>query len=76
MQRKKDYKKIRKFLIRQTYSNDMNNQASNKLQNMSFNDFLVEVGMLEDEKSLDQLSVIEIEKARKRYLNALSVSII
>ena len=70
-QRKTDYKKIRKFLIRQTNSDE----AWENLKSMSFNKFLVEVGMLDVEKSFEQCSTEDIKKAKKRYLNALEVSI-
>jgi hypothetical protein len=42
---------------------------------MSFNEFLVEVGMLEEDKPFNQCSEQDIKLARKRYLEALSVSV-
>ena len=74
-QRKKDYKKISKYLIRQTYSENTDCEARAKLEKMSFNEFLVDVGMLKEDKPFDRCSEQEIKEARQRYLDALSVSI-
>ena len=74
-QRKKDYKKIRKYLIRQTCSENLDNEAWLKLQKMSFNEFLVEVGMVNEDKPIERCSEEEIKIARQRYLDALSVGI-
>ena len=74
-QRKKDYKKIRKYLIRQTNSEDKDCESKIKLEKMSFEEFLVDVGMLKEDKPLDICSEQDIKDARQRYLDALSVSV-
>ena len=73
--RKNDYRKIRKYLIRQTCSENNDSEAWEKLKKMSFNEFLVEVGMLIEDKPLIKCSVQEIKQARQRYIEALSVSV-
>ena len=42
---------------------------------MSFNEYVVDVGMLKDDKPFDKCSEQEIKEARQRYLDALSISI-
>ena len=73
--RKMDYRKIRKYLIRQTCSENNDSESWEKLRKMSFNEFLVEVGMLLEYKVFDKCSSQELKQAKKRYLEALSVSV-
>ena len=42
---------------------------------MSFNQFLVEVGMVEEDKPFEKCAEQDIKTARQRYLNCLSVSV-
>jgi hypothetical protein len=74
-QRKKDFKKIRKYLIRQTNSEVKDCESRIRLEKMSFNEFLVDVGMLQEDKTIYECSEQDIKDARQRYLNALSVSV-
>ena len=71
--KKRDYRKIRKYLIRQTQ--DKTSDSWHKLFQLSFNECLVEVGMLEEDKDYEQCTADEIKMAKQRYLDALSVSI-
>ena len=73
--RKIDYRKIRKYLIRQTCPENNNCEAWDKLKRMSFNEFLADVGMLIEDKPIHKCSVQEIKQARQRYLEALSLSV-
>ena len=78
LQRRKDLLKIKKFLIRQTYSeNGSFQECSNfkDLTNLTFMQFLFEVGMFETDKKLKQCSKNEKAKAYERYINAISASI-
>ncbi len=73
---KADYKKIRKFLIRQTgygLGKRQDNESWKKFSSWTFTDFLVEVGMFEKHANVD--SQIEIQKAIKRYEKAISACI-
>ena len=75
-QRKEDLKKIRKFLVRQTFSeNGSINEATKEMEKWTFLKFLYEVGMFECDKSLENYSDSEKHNALKRYLNALSASV-
>ena len=65
---KYDYKRIKKYLLRITNGDKFKESESWKsFRNLSFNQFLYEVGML-DEKDLLGNRII---KAKERYLNAL-----
>ena len=73
---KSDYKKIRKFLIRQTGYNQGkrdDNESWKKFRSWSFSKFLVELGMFD--KYANTNDSIEVEKAYQRYKTALSASI-
>ena len=76
-QRKLDLKKIKKFLIRQTHNEnlDADPEKMNKLKTLSFWDFLYEVGMFSKDKPICGFSTTEKEDAKRKYLNALSVSV-
>ena len=76
--RKQDLQKIRKYLIRQTYTEDSpigETAAFSLFKNFSFIQFLHEVGMFELDKKLEHYSEKEKEAAYERYMNALSASI-
>ena len=67
---KKDYQKVRKYLLRLTHAETFKESEEwKKFKKMTFEDFLFEVGMFRDERTRDD--PIEIEQARKRYLTAL-----
>ena len=75
-QRKADYRKIKKFLIRQTTTE--NNEETEELKSfneMTFLQYLFEVGMFENDKPIEKLTESEKDEAYRRYLNALSVSV-
>ena len=76
-QRKKDYNKIKKYLIRQTFTEkDTEESESHKyMKSLSFLQFLHEVGMFETQRKLVRYSLKEKEAAYKKYINALSVSV-
>ena len=76
LQRKKDFKKIRKFLIRQTgvgQGKREENQLWSKFKSLSFNQYLREVGMFSDFADMEDSN--KVEKAKKRYIDALTVGI-
>ena len=75
--RKMDLKKIKKYLIRQTFTENTQEDRSNinHFENLSFNEFLHEVGMFTADKSLQEYSEREKNDAYERYINALSASI-
>ena len=75
--RRKDLQKISKFLIRQTYTdqNIQDLQSWINLQRMDFWQFLYEAGMFETDKLLSEFTVDEKQKARERYVNAVSASV-
>ena len=75
--KKADLNKIVKFLLRQTYTDRKLDDLSSwkQLKELNFWQFLFEVGMFEGNKSLDNYSEIEREKARSRYLDAISASV-
>ena len=76
--RKKDLLKIKKFLIRKTHSEDSSLGESFELQqfnNLSFIQFLHEVGMFSEDKSLERYTNKEKNLAYERYMRALSASI-
>jgi hypothetical protein len=75
-QRRKDLKKIKKYLIRQSYSQYSSVEDTpqfQKLRSQTFMEFLYEVGMF----NTDKLIYTSMEKtaAYQRYVNALSSSI-
>ena len=75
-QRKSDLKKIRKFLIRQTYcENKEETENFDDFCKITFLEFLFEVGMFKDEKKFESISEDEKDEAYQRYLNALSASV-
>ena len=77
-QRKNDLKKIKKFLIRQTYSEISTLDESSDfkyLKGLTFIEFLFEVGMFEKDKSIEEYSLKEKREAYDRYTNALSASV-
>ena len=75
-QRKTDLRKIKKYLIRQTYrENNEESERTKSFKKMSFIQFLYEVGMFLSEKQIEDYSESEKEAAYIRYINALSASI-
>ena len=69
-QAKKDYKKIRKYLLRLTHAEDF--KESDKWKcfiKLTFNEFLYEIGMVEDGKDSNDMKAVE--KAKERYTNTL-----
>ena len=75
-QRRNDLKKIKKYLIRQSYSETPEESSDLQyLKLLSFIEFLHEVGMFEKEKSLTEYSRKEKLDAYHRYINALSTSV-
>ena len=73
--RKLDLRKIRKFLLRQTYGHQEDSLSWNKLKSLDFWQFLFEVGMFEVEKTFENYTESDKQKAKTRYLNALAASI-
>ena len=74
--RKADLKKIKKFLIRETYSeDDKESERFKAFKKTSFMQFLLNVGMFEDDKEIGDYSEIENQSAYQRYINALSLSV-
>ena len=73
--RRQDLRKIRKFLLRQSYGHEENSDSWSKLKSLDFWKFLYEVGMFEDGKEFVQYTDAERQEARRRYLNAISVGI-
>ena len=76
-ERKKDLDKIRKFLIRQTFTDQDINQLESweKMQKMNFWDYLYHAGMFDENKSLIDCSDEDRKKAKERYTNAISASV-
>ena len=73
---KKDYKKIRRFLIRQTGYNlgkREDNENWKEFSSWSFKRFLVELGMFEDNVDIDDMTAYH--RANKRYEKALSAGV-
>ena len=64
--RSKNLKKITKYLIRQTYSGQENNneETLDSLKEMSFLDFIYQAGMFHEEKPLSQYSPEETKSAK------------
>ena len=73
---KRDLNKIIKYLIRQTFNERNNNYSDmSRLKNLSFAEFLYEVGMVKENKFFEYLTSDEICTAKERYLKALSASV-
>ena len=74
-QRKSDYKKIRKTLIRDITSDGKReeNEQWSRLQQMTYDEYLDHVGMVSNDNTISMEDRISF--AHKRYLEALSVSI-
>ena len=76
--RKKYLLKIKKFLIRQTYSEDSSLGESvefKHFKNLKFIQFLYEVGMFSEDKVFESYTKKEKNLAYERYTRALSASI-
>ena len=74
--RKADLKKIKKFLIRETYSDNKEETDRFKaFKETTFLQFLFNVGMFIENKKIEQYTKQEKNAAYERYLNALSASI-
>ena len=74
--RKSDLRKIKKYLIRQTYRKDSEESQSYKnFEKLNFLEFLHEVGMFERDDDLCNYTEMEKKNAYDRYINALSASI-
>jgi hypothetical protein len=75
--RREDLKKIKKYIIRQTYiENAQQDKFSlNHFKNLSFMEFLYEVGMFSTEKKMGNYSIKEKNYAYERYISALSASV-
>ena len=74
--RKKDLKKIKKFLIRQTYSENKEESDQFKaFKTLTFLQFLFAVGMFTPEKTFETLSKDDKLEGYRRYINALSASV-
>ena len=76
-ERQKDLDKIRKYLIRQTYTNQDLEQLDSwqRLKKMDFWEFLYDVGMFSGNKLLCEYKDEEKKEAKERYLNAISASV-
>ena len=73
---KSDLKKIKKFLIRQTYSENKDESEKFKaFKKTSFIQFLFDIGMFDETKTMEQLSDKEKNTGYQRYVNALSTSV-
>ena len=72
-----DLSKITKYLVRQTHreNNRVESESWEKLKQLSFWEFLYEVGMFATDKLLKDCTNQEKENAKSRYLNAISASI-
>ena len=74
---KADLSKIVKYLIRNTYTENKHekNKVWEKLQDLTFWEFLYEVGMFSENKKFEKLSPEDKAEAKERYFNAISASI-
>ena len=70
-----DLRKIRTFLLRQTNGYQNNSETWNNFKNLSFWEYLFELGMFEKDQDLNLYSDTEKNTARTRYINALTASI-
>jgi len=69
-QAKKDYKKIRKYLLRLTHAEDFKESDRWKsFIKLTFNEFLYEIGMVKDGKDANDMEALK--EAKTRYINAL-----
>ena len=76
IKRKTDLKKIKKFLIRQTHTeNDGEAEHFDSFCQMTFIQFLFEAGMFESNQEIEKLSDNEKKVGYQRYINALSASV-
>ena len=67
---KKDYQRVRKYLLRITHGDNFKQSDEWKyFQQLTFNQFLFQVGMFKDEKSTNDEN--RIKEARSRYLKAI-----
>ena len=75
--RKADLNRIIKYLVRQTYSERNHSECEGwkHLKDLTFWEFLYEVGMFEGNKVLNDYRNEEKEIAKTRYLNAISASV-
>ena len=71
--RKSDLNKIVKFLLRQT-SNE-GQKSWETMEDMTFWQYLYEVGMFETEKEFQKYTIKEKLDAKYRYLDAISVTV-
>ena len=69
--RTKDFHRIVK--LRQTFN--PSSESWKRFSNMNFLDFIYQVGMFQNKKSLKEYTEEEIKKAKTRYINALSMSV-
>jgi hypothetical protein len=75
-QRKSDLKKIKKFLIRHTYSETKEeSEQFKKFKEITFLQFLFDVGMFEEKTTIETMSEKDKDAGYRRYLNALSASV-
>ena len=77
IKRKVDLKRIKKYLLRQTYSLTSVEESEKwkKLKKMSFLEFLYAVGMFQVLKPLTSYTTVEVHGAIERYYNALGLSL-
>ena len=77
LRRTKDLNKIRKFLIRQTCTVESFETSDKwkKMKEMDFIQFLYEVGMFHEEKKLADYDQGDINNAKERYCEALSMDV-
>ena len=67
---KEDYRKIRKYLLRLTHGGNFRNKEEwLNFLNLSFTEFLFEVGMFEKDEDINNANTVS--KAMKRYYTAL-----
>ena len=77
-QRRNDLQRIKKFLIRKTFSETRTTESNVEFiafENLTFLEFLLEVGMFEEIKSIESYTEEEKSKAHQRYIDAISASI-
>ena len=73
--RRLDLRKIRKFLLRQSYGHLEDSDSWRKLKSLDFWSFLYEVGMFLDDKKFEEYIEAERKEAKTRYFSAISVGI-
>jgi hypothetical protein len=77
-QRKRDLKKIKNYLIRQTFSENYSaedNPNFSTFKNLTFIQFLYEAGMFESTKSIEEYTLHEKSQAYQQYRDAISASV-